>query len=945
MSSFWDEVERIELTREANVETWLVLPLLNALGYEHSLIESKVPVIFQEGRSTRPGRKPEADFVVYAERPFSRATSLIVVETKRSDEQLEEGRAQGESYAQNLRTPILLMTNGVRFEIWQLQASTESVRVLECDVAELRSKRGAIEGLLSREALKAHCARIEYKRFDVAAGDLGAYELAEYERVFPVVRRAILRTSKAFGTGSTVRSNELLDTQTRGAVILGASGLGKSTLADMLLHDGVERRWLGESTALPIEVFLPDLASSSTNLKEFARDRIAAHKPGFTSAMLDVVIRDQGLTIIADGFERVPHERRSEIESGLRMFLRDCPHCQLFIMSRAALSTVNLPNMSLVEYTANDLHELGRLRSYENEAAAWAFRSAPEYIYRIGEIPLLAELMLERYSRERRHTTNLASLYEAWIEQLLSSLTLVDQALSRSTLEQIASETSEGPISIGRVLDLCRVRSDPEASLERLIAISAISVRGTSVELRHEALADYLRAALYWRSSHQSAGLTLNDLSFDPSSQFGLLLVATAPTRAARRAAWQAVARADIQLAIHSLHYAAGSELLSGQNCNVEAIEFLGDVRDSIENLVSSHLHPVGHLLREEIAGTFVHRLGISGNASAEDVSYFFFEANGAPDSIRLALPSGGELPPKFYNHALRRVGYGPEAGRILGATRVKESLIKQIKLRTLSGGLIWTQERVFGRLRHLAREYHAPVNSLELQNALNILEDDRDYLVAGEFNGNQTFLISDLIADIEILTSQGISGIPAWAEGIDDLDLHIADDQSRFCRVMNEYYRRVQVVYNEVAYRSFPRLGRYLQTLAAMPLRYEFEVEFYVRNDTENVALHYRRFPTADYLTAGADVSFPDTLSDHDSAEAVQTYLERTDALLAQFGRPSGYTSAQWGWCGIPDFEGRDTTFDGLRDESVVVRTAMQWMKKDIEHIFSEIPSYRFDY
>lgn len=941
MDNFWDEVKAISSTREANVETWLVLPLLAALGYDRELIDSKVPVIFQEGRTPRPGRKPEADFVIYAERPFSRATSLIVVETKRPDETLDEGRDQGESYAQNLRTPILLMTNGIRLEIWQLQVSTESVLVLECDVDELGSKRGDIEGLLSRDSIKAHCASIEYKRFDLAARDLGAYEHAEYDRVSPAARRAIRRTLRVSGTAITVRSTDLLIEQTRGAVILGASGFGKTTLADTLLSAGIERRWLSESTHLPVEIFLPDLALSATSLKHFITERIAAHKPGFRASTLDGIIRDQGLLIIADGFERVHDTDRREIESALRTLIRDCPSCQIFITTRTSMLTIDLPNLDLIEYTPDDLYELGRIRSIDDQAAARAFQNAPEYVYRIGEIPLLADLLLARYITDGRHATNLVSLYEAWISQILASLPPVAKSLSRATLEDLSSETLEGPISIKRALELCRNRSDPEEALGHLVDISAISVRGASVELRHEALADYFRATSYWRSSQQTGVTALDALSFSTSSQFGLLFIATAPTRNDRAAAWQAVARADMQLAIHSLHFAAGSELLSDNNIEVEAVEFLNDINSTIENLICAHLEPVGHLLRREIAGINVNRLGISGSVSAEDVAYSFFEADGVSTSVRLEAPAGGVLAPRLYGHALRRVGYGPEAGRILGAKRVKEALIAQIMTRSLPGGRVWTEELVFGRLRHLAREYHAPVSNLDLQGALSILHVDRDAFVGGGLRGGQSFVISDLMADITALIDQGIISIPEWSEGVEALNLRDAADRDRFGRIINEFYRRVQIAYGEIVDQSFPGIREHLHTLTLMPLRYECEVELHNRRGYEDATLHYRRFPAASYSTAGADITFPDVLTNFDGNEAVQVYLARVNALLARFGRSRAIGPAQWGWQGIPDFEGRDTNFDGLQDESVVVRTTMKWLKRDIESIFSEVPTY----
>jgi hypothetical protein len=150
---FWNEISRQTFENEAEVETRLILPLLDALGYAAEDIRPKYPVIFQEGRR---GRNPEADFAVFGEKPHCRATSLIAVEAKSPDEELGDGKAQGESYAANLRTPLFIITNGKRLEIWQLQLTTESELALQCQVSDLPTRRGDIEGLLAKDAAMAY---------------------------------------------------------------------------------------------------------------------------------------------------------------------------------------------------------------------------------------------------------------------------------------------------------------------------------------------------------------------------------------------------------------------------------------------------------------------------------------------------------------------------------------------------------------------------------------------------------------------------------------------------------------------------------------------------------------------------------------------------------------------------------------------------------------------
>jgi predicted type IV restriction endonuclease len=100
---FWDTVTSLPLTaNEAVVEQRIVLPLLEALGYDSTDIVPKQSVALFQG--TKRGRPFEADFIVYSSVLHNRDTSLIVVEAKAPGVSLEKALEQGESYAMALRT-------------------------------------------------------------------------------------------------------------------------------------------------------------------------------------------------------------------------------------------------------------------------------------------------------------------------------------------------------------------------------------------------------------------------------------------------------------------------------------------------------------------------------------------------------------------------------------------------------------------------------------------------------------------------------------------------------------------------------------------------------------------------------------------------------------------------------------------------------------------------
>ena len=527
--AFWRDVGTIDATREANVEIWLVLPLLKALGHEERNVDSKVPIYFQEGRNKQAGRKPEADFIVYSEQPFSRANSLITVETKRNNEGLDDGRDQGESYAQNQRTPILLMTNGVRLEVWQIQITTDSRLVFEANVADLASRRSDLEALLSREAIKSHCATIEFKSFDLLARDLGSYERALHNRSALAARFSIPRTIHEHNKKSGVEWHDILSMP--GALVVGASGYGKTTLASALIWEAIERRWEGKMSMLPFDLFLPNLALGQA-VEGFLADRVAAHKPGFSASMLAKIAREQGLLVIADGFERVNPKRRDDVERILHTLVQDYPKIQLIVLSRANVAPTRLAlrRLTLQGYDRDDLHALAKKRAGTHPHAENAFWSAPDHVYRFGAVPLLADRLLDRFETQRTHAPRITSLFEQWLDAVLTASNLVDRALDRALLEKIAEETTSGPIAVERAMELATPQSEASEILRRLAEADAIKIYGSMVELQHEILADYLRAVRIWSVAKSSGIPAQLPQSFDTASLFAILIIDTAST-------------------------------------------------------------------------------------------------------------------------------------------------------------------------------------------------------------------------------------------------------------------------------------------------------------------------------------------------------------------------------------------------------------------------------
>ncbi|HET6375392.1 MAG TPA: type I restriction enzyme HsdR N-terminal domain-containing protein, partial [Methylocella sp.] len=358
MTEFWDKLPLKGLTSEADVELRLIEPLLRALGYEDYDIATKYPVEFQQGRK---GRKPAADFVCFAGPLKNRDTSLLVVEAKAPGQALPPGKAQGESYAMNLRAPVLVLTNGETFEIWQWQAAQESVCVLDIHVDSFLAERGRIEQLLSKSALMAYCRSLEFKTILEASADYGSYETAELMRTasHSAWIERTLKYADANSSEIRIEASQLTETFPGGAIIVAASGYGKTTLAGRLFREAIEARQRKSRTSLPFDILLPELVLLSVDILEFLYARLSAHCPGVSLAVLKQILRDTGPTLLCDGFDRVAAEARMALNAKLSAFIRDYPKAQVFVFSRRASKPhLNLPVLELEALTDGQMRAM-----------------------------------------------------------------------------------------------------------------------------------------------------------------------------------------------------------------------------------------------------------------------------------------------------------------------------------------------------------------------------------------------------------------------------------------------------------------------------------------------------------------------------------------------------------------------------------------------------------
>lgn len=937
---FWSQVAGLEFSNEGDVEVYLVSPLLNALGYELEHIRAKYPIEFREGSK---GRKSEADFVVFGAHPHSRTTSLLVVEAKRPGVSIDNAVSQAESYAIKVRAPLILATNGEVLKLLQLQATGENDLVFEAPVAELANHRGSLEHLAGPMAGRLLCQQLQNKRLDLLADDITAFETNEIERLSQhaaSIERALRDTEK----GELSYSRSLLTDFTRGAVITAASGYGKTTLAASLATQAIKSRWDGDHNAVVFELFLPDLSSQGGDLESFLADRMSRHLPSISVQSFKERMRRDGAVLVADGFERVDPDDRPKVVSEIRTFCRDY-RVKAFILSRIAggsLSSINLPLLELQPYGDEDLPHLISLKEVKEPRIFGIETGMPRHLEELCREPLLANLILDHIKKHGYYPTNVRPIFEGWLDRILGHFDVFERLMYRTLLTDIAVATRSTPISIGEAYQLASAFGDGRAVFARLLEAQAVSVGQTTIELYHEALADYLRALDFLESSKSDLEERLETATFEATSQFPRLLLAATRTPFENQTIWRAMVRANLPAAVEALKFTHGFGDLTPEGVlQKSSSAFFSDVVEAMDTVIDAHLKSVAPALRKALTGRDADQYGVNGQFDDRGVTYGFFEARA--DLPRI-IDDPVKRPSRRFGIDLPALGLGPDAGRVIGVRAVRTALMDLIKDRRFSGGLTWTEELVVGRLMHLRNEYKLDIPlDFDLMKARSLLQPLSETTVSPIFQRRgQTFLMATLVKDIDYLLERGLQRIDRWWCDLDAIDIQREADQNRLAAALNAYISRRQKAYVDLVEHQFLTLQSILPKLQQLPMRREIEVELLSRSGHTEIVLEYRDHPVGQLKDAGADVSFPKVVSDWNSDDALRSHHIENLRRLEELGqnRPQFRTTS--GWTTLRDFVLDRWSGDGLPDETIVVRDVMTWLTSDIQDLFKAVPGPR---
>ena len=905
---FWNAIPGPEaLDSEANVELRLVIPLLEALGYDRSVdVASKYPVEFQQGRA---GRKPEADFVCFYGPLRDRNNSLFVVEAKAAHEALPDGKAQGESYAQNLRAPLLLLTNGREFEIWQQQATLESECVLQIPVNQLVANRGKIEQLLNKIAVRDYCKALKFKTIIEATADFGGYETSELTRMLsdpPMVGRTL--TLKQAGAADTAKvaidSDQLLGTYRRGAIIVGPSGYGKTTLSRSIVKHAIEARWRKQHASIIIEAPLPDIEASGSDLMSFLLQRLQAHQPGMTDPSFRDLLREFGATVICDSLDRTSPTFQRRIETAISLFLRDYPLSQVFAFSRADTKpTIAIPTLALEPLSASQMREMEKAILADGNAQHYSIIGAASPTLRsLFGNPLLLKLALEHWQRHREFPRDIGMMFRSWLESILETEPndQVSRLRRERALSVIAQATPASPLSGAKLIALLKYNEIDEAVLNELIRCDAVRVTDAVMEVQHDGLADYLRAKAFAEKSVSDQMMAMSQLTVSSDSFLPVLLMAQLADPSAQKALWKHMVSGPIETYMDALRYRRdASEDLGCLGLEDLSRRYLTDLLSGIDEPLDGFFSALRPAIAECLTDERDRPLAIIGAASLHSISYEILaqEAN----SPRIVVGSS-IFPGTIRGVYLDLSRYRTDSARLLGMTLLGKSIEKVVEALDVEGGPVWAGERLIGRVRLLAEHYDF---SISIGDDLNKVEQALQphagqWYREGPLGGDLRFSIRSMLGDVAKLRSAGVTTLDPWWSRLgwnDDLSPTCLSDDA-LARILDEEYRRVQFVYKEIVEASFQRFASDMIFYPILPLRWNLRV---VRGGPlERTFVIYPRWtPVRDWKDAGADVSFdgpwPDPILSLDEVRKTLMALGRTPNITRYggFTTHAGYRGA----------------------------------------------------
>lgn len=937
--TFWQVPLALDFASEAEVETRLVQPLLLALGYNSSDIDPKVRVEFREGKRGRPH---EADFVAYSEAPHDASTALLVVEVKAPSQQLGPAKAQAESYAQNLKAPIYILTNGTQIEIWQTQISRESNLILALEVAQLGERKADIERVVSKQSAIDYSVSLLARPLNALEtsweGYLSALRIGLKDRT-PFVHRIL-----SVASGGEINSAEIIAAYPQGAILAGPSGYGKTSLAARLVEMSLATQ-PSLDERLPLEIFLPDLATCGAKLEDFIVERLQSHVPSVTPAIVKDQCRGYGLRLICDGFDRVPVVDRSRIETGLRLILKDFPKTQLFVASSpdATPALGGLETLKLEKLTEDD--QIAILNFFEPQTGAPAillWPSLSKLMVTLCESPVVLSLAISAYVSVGRFPNNLEELFASWVEAIVggehSSLRRVELV---ETLSLVAVATSDGPIGADRIRSMVQVQNIPTDRFETLLDRGAIIRHGLSFELAHEAIADYFRAKAILDGPLSELEQKLSKVALSANTLLPVLLMALAKAHEVQQMVWERVVSIGISEACSAVRYRAPTDL-EGLAPDEVSQRFLLDLISAVEDPLKIHFPALANGVFRRLTGQPAEHLRVIGSvAQNHSDACYSIQPREINNPARVQIQPAVDM--DYSNiriHNLRLQELRPDSGRLFGLEMLRLEIERTLKGRKLLGGPIWHEELILSRIRVVQASRRIKwAWGDDLRVLRDFLNDNRTYSYGSSSGTGEWFRAEQLLADIQPLLDAGKRTVLPWWRSLPGDQLAADEVKSVICSNYNAFFHRGQIALKEVQEVSFPGLP--FPELELFPARYQISVTSNGSNRPTDWLVAMKVRPVAEISQAGADVSFPRDQPQFDRDNDIK--FIRDEFLTARNKLPLS-SHFRWHFSRLNDFDKSIPWSNCAHDETAVIGFVCMELSNSLMSLFDELPKMKRD-
>ncbi|HKR46043.1 MAG TPA: hypothetical protein VJU59_41355 [Paraburkholderia sp.] len=927
--AIWQAPPTIDTTAsEADVELRFIVPFLAALGYENSDISPKHPVIFQAGRKGRPN---EADFAIFDGQERDLSNCLCVIEAKRPNEPFADAQTQAESYALYLRALVYVVSDGITLEIWQLSMTRSSERVFSCKVTDLATNQATIEALLRRENLRAYRSRFREPPMAAVAWDVSSYVQAELQRSTSrqaSVSRTLSRAQKPDDPTQLSIADDILSSVERGAAIVAGSGMGKTTLGWRLHTLALLAAEGSVDACVPFDINLPELVASGKSIVEFSYERLTAQCAGFTRAMFVEVLKTRGAYFFCDAFDRVRESYRAQLESDMALLLRDFPRCQLIVFCRgSSIPRVELPTFHLQPLNYDEQRQLQRAVAIQLAASRPLpdiAHALPEFLSRISGSALIFAKIVAFFLRNDKLPTDLKELFESWLGALIRPEDHKPTAYNAllKGLAVIALETWSEPVSVGKVVSAFDREGLPTDVLDQLHQLGALQYSPQSIELEHEALADFFRAKEAADEARHGGGSSTYAQYVQRDSFFPILLCALTTSAAKQTELFSTLRPLGLRGYLEAIRYRAHTIPNARQLAKDKlTAHVMAEITDGFCNPIRVFFP---HLLPALIAmetGTRAEAVSAKGTLY-DDLGGVSFSLCPVPDTFDIPRPS-------IYGRKVEDIG---NASRIVGLGVLQSSLDSLIASACIDGGVVWAEERILTRLRFLLSRHEGVESSLDINEQLAFWEQ-RQGVGIRVISGTSDYVTStdEIVEDLRLLKQAGRESLTVWWSAGADIrwwlrDWDGSDDAIR------QYYLRTDAAYAEVIRRNFQSFTFDFGTFEVAPRSWRINLRQapfpYGRPSLEGF---WEPVSTIQQATVSIVRDAPE-VTDPDK---VKQWYDQTARQLSALGRTTAKIGHSRG--GAPAFNG--TSLQGIHDgKTAVLREVCQQLRRDFDDMFRSV-------